>query len=44
MGGRQDINIKQENNETVNLNLLKWETIGIRVEPFFDKVPKIDNM
>jgi len=44
MGGRQDIDIKQENNETVNLNLLNWETIGIRAEPFFDKVPKIDNM
>ncbi|ORY23524.1 hypothetical protein LY90DRAFT_706867 [Neocallimastix californiae] len=23
---------------------LKWENIGIRAEPFFDRVPKIDNM
>ncbi|ORX60218.1 hypothetical protein BCR36DRAFT_408578 [Piromyces finnis] len=44
MGGRQDINIKQENNETVNLDLLNWEIIGKRAEPYFDKVPKIDNM
>jgi len=46
MGGRQDISVKQENEEELNVNfdLLKWEIIGIRAEPFFDKIPKIDNM
>ncbi|ORX76836.1 hypothetical protein BCR32DRAFT_271035 [Anaeromyces robustus] len=44
MGGRQDIDIKQENGETVNLKSLHWEAIGIKAEPFFDVVPKINNM
>jgi len=45
MGGRQDIKQEDEDNEeNVNLRSLKWENIGIRVEPFFDRVPKIDNM
>jgi len=45
MGGRHDIKQEDEDNEeNVNLRSLKWENIGIRAEPFFDRVPKIDNM